>query len=190
MPCTAAATISPARTPSTAAGWSRRRRATRSSRSSESTVDAPRDGRPPRTTRRGAAGDESRGEQHELGRQLGERRAVERSRDDERQQGRLDQHESCRAESDERRPPRRAHGPIEHGRGGAGRAPASSPRASTSESGAGAWIGSSSRLVATDPRPEYVVRPALVEQDQRHEDQRDDAHHLRACSAPTRRRRR
>ena len=33
-------------------------------------------------------------------------------------------------------------------------------------------------LLATDARPEDVVRPALVEEDERDEDQRHDAHHL------------
>ena len=68
---------------------------------------------------------------------------------------------------------------------GAGRARASlSPRAAVA---ARERLGRRLDLLAADAGAEDVVRPALVEQDERHDDQGDDASSPRACSARTRR---
>ena len=148
---------SPASTPSSPAGSASRCSAS-ASRRSERTVAAarrPANSKPHPSSARAANTQVS---SDERGLDVAERCAVERAGDDAREHRRLNEDEQgrCRAEQDV--------GTEEHADGTGAAYEARVERAH----------GSGCRPLALQPVPEDVVRPALVEEDDRQHDQRDD----------------
>ncbi len=192
-PCTAAVATSALSAPSSAAGCRR----SRASTSVEPQLgEHARRGPPPDDLeapgRARPRRDDERRAGRRAGRDLRERRAVERARGDAREQHRLREHEQRRDDAERRVDRRAARAPPARGGGGAGRGGASA--GCTPASGYGAGSASTATCGSVVPAPrrcaEDVVRPALVQEDERDEDQRDDAHDLQRVVRRRRRRRR